>query len=84
MATQSIKYLLQHVTPFADLERLEVLFIEIGQLKVEVLTAMELELQNVRNKLPMGGVFTIMTDDPKQLRPPEGSLEWLFPKTLTT
>ena len=85
MASQSIKSLLKDVTRFTDLERLDVLFIdEIGQLNSELLTAMELVLQHVRdNRLPMGGVFTIMSGDPKQLKPPDGSLVWLSPKLLT-
>ena len=85
MASQSVKCLLRDVTRFTDLERLEVLFIdEVGQLNAELLCAMELVLQNVRdNKLPMGGVLTLFTGDPKQLKPPDGSLVWLSPKMLT-
>ena len=85
MASQSINALLRDVTRFTDLERLEVLFIdEVGQLNSELLCAMEIVLQHVRdNKLPMGGVFTIMSGDPKQLKPPDGSLVWLSPKLLT-
>ena len=85
MASQSINFLLKDVTRFTDLERLEVLFIdEVGQLSCELLSAMEIVLQNVRdNRLPMGGVLTIMTGDPKQLKPPDGSLVWLSPRMLT-
>ena len=74
MASQSIKALLRDVTRFTELERFDVLFIdEIGQLNFETLNAMELVLQSVRdNQLPMGGVFTTMTGDLKQLRPPNG------------
>ena len=85
LASQSINALLRDVTRFTELERLDVLFIdEVGQLNSEVLAAMEIVLQTVRdNKLPMGGVFTIMTGDPKQLKPPDGSLVWLSPSLLT-
>ena len=85
MASQSINSLLRDVTRFTDLERLEVLFIdEVGQLNTEILCAMEIVLQHVRNnRLPMGGIFTIMSGDPKQLKPPDGSLVWLSPKMLT-
>ena len=85
MASQSLKSLLKDVTRFTELERLDVLFIdEVGQLNSELMIAMEIVLQTVRdNKLPMGGVFTILTGDPKQLRPPQGSLTWLSPKMLT-
>ena len=57
MASRSIKLHLKDVTRFTDLERLDVLFIdEMGQLNAEILTAMELVLQNVRNnKLPIAG-----------------------------
>ena len=85
MASQSITSLLKDVTRFTDLERLDVLFIdEIGQVNSQLLSAMEIVLQNIRdNRLPMGGVLTIMTGDPKQLKPPDGSLIWLSPKMLT-
>ena len=85
MASQSINALMKDVTRFTDLERLDVLFIdEIGQLNAELLCAMELVLQTVKeNRLPMGGVFVIMSGDPKQLRPPNGSLVWLSPKLLS-
>ena len=85
MDCQSISSLMKDVTRFTDLERLDVLFIdEIGQVNSELFSAMEIVLQNVRdNRLPMGGVFTIMTGDPKQLKPPDGSLIWLSPKMLT-
>ena len=85
MASQSLKSLHRDVTRFTELERLDVLFIdEIGQLNFETLNAMEMVIQSIRdNNLPKGGVFTIMTGDPKQLRPPDGSLIWLSPKLLT-
>ena len=85
MASQSITSLLKDVTRMTDLERLDVLFIdEIGQVNSELFTAMEIVLQNIRdNRLPMCGVLTIMTGDPKQLKPPDGSLIWLSPKMLT-
>ena len=79
MASQGVKSLLRDVTRFTELERLEVLFLdEIGQLNAELLLVMKLVLQNVRDKkLPMGGVLTLFTGDPKQLKPPDGSLVWL-------
>ena len=64
------------MTGFTDLQRLDLLFIdEIEQVNSKLLSAMEIVLQNVRdNRLPIGGVSTIMRGDPKQLKPPDGSL----------
>ena len=85
MATQSLKSLINDVTRFTELERLDVLFIdEMAHLNSELTIAKEIVLKTVRdNKLPRGRIFTIPTGDPKQLRPPQGSLTWLSPKMLT-
>ena len=65
------------------IEKLQVLLKgEFGMLNAELWAAFHLVMQWVKgNSLPMGGILFLMTGDPKQLPPPEGTLLWL-PQTL--
>ena len=58
------------MTGFTDLERLDLLSTdEIGQVNSQLLSAMEIVLQNVRdNRLPMGGVLTIVRGKPETVK----------------
>ena len=86
MAAYGIRKLSRDPLSLAYVRKIDVLFLEeVGMICCEQYCAMDLIFQHLRgNRLPFGGVLLIGTGDPRQLRPPNGSLIWMSTVMLTT
>ena len=86
LACLGITKLSQDPISLAFIQKLDVVFVEeIGMMSAEQYSAVDLIYQHIRGcRLPFSGVLLIGTGDPKQLRPPSGSLLWMSPLMLTT
>ena len=82
---KSINGLLHNRNRLCFLEQLDVLlFDEFGMLNAELWTAFDKVMQWVKgNSLPFGGIFCLLSGDPKQLPPPEGTSIWITTSMLT-